>query len=64
MLGINYLKILIKDSILVNHSIGSTNIEETLESNDQDIIFQIENRVRWRESDGEERRKKEKKKSN
>ena len=35
----DYLKILIKDSILVNHSIGSKNIEETIESNDQDIIF-------------------------
>lgn len=35
----DYLKILIRDSILVNHSIGSKNIKDTLEINDQDIIF-------------------------
>ena len=36
----DYLKILVKDSILVNHSIGSKDIEDTFENNNiEDTIF-------------------------
>ena len=35
----DYLKILVKDSILVDHTIPPKDVEQTLENNDQDIIF-------------------------
>ena len=35
----DYLKILVKDSILVNHTIPPKDDKQTLENNDQDIIF-------------------------
>ena len=35
----DYLKILVKDSILVNHTITPKDDKQTLENNDQDIIF-------------------------
>ena len=35
----DYLRILVKDSILVNHTIPSKDDKQTLENNDQDIIF-------------------------
>lgn len=35
----DYLKILVKDSILVDHTIPLKDVEQTLENNDQDIIF-------------------------
>lgn len=35
----DYLKILVKDSILVDHTIPLKDVEQTLENNDKDIIF-------------------------